>query len=59
MEFLTQCNVNNAYNEMHVLAYIYHWDRDSIWNIPISERKKWVLLIQEQQKAEREALEKK
>lgn len=57
MEFLNQCNVNQAYYEMHILAYIYHWDRNSIWDLPISERKRWVQLIKDQKEAEREASE--
>ena len=42
---------------MHILAYVYHWDRNSLWNIPISERKKWVEIVTEQKNAENEALE--
>lgn len=57
MEFLNQCSIERAYNEMHVLAYIYHWDRDSLWNIPISERRKWVEIVMQQKNSEREAME--
>lgn len=42
---------------MHVLAYVYHWDRNSLWYIPIKERRKWVQIVTEQKEAEREALE--
>lgn len=58
MEFLAQCNVERAYDDMHVLAYVYHWDRNSLWNIPILERRKWVEIIMEQKEQERLALEK-
>lgn len=57
-EFLLQCNVERAYEEMHILAYIYHWDRNSLWNVPILERRKWVQMIVDQKNAENEALEK-
>lgn len=42
---------------MHVLAYVYHWDRNTLWNMPIRERKKWVEIVEEQKRAENEALE--
>lgn len=57
MEFLSCCNVDMAYQEMHLLAYVYHWDRNSIWNIPLKERKRWVRLILEQNEKEKEAFE--
>lgn len=42
---------------MHILAYVYHWDRNSLWSIPVNERRKWVQIVTEQKEAEREALE--
>lgn len=42
---------------MHTLAYVYHWDRDTIWNLPRSERKMWVELIHKQKEAEAEQIE--
>ena len=56
-EFLIQCNVNRAYEEMHVLAYVYHWDRNSLWNLPINERHKWVDIVLKQKQAENDSLE--
>lgn len=43
---------------MHILAYYYHWDRNSLWDIPVTERQKWVSLLYDQLKAEKDALEK-
>lgn len=56
-EFLANCNVDRAYDEMHVLAYVYHWDRNSLWNLPIKERRKWVDLVIKQRQAENDAYE--
>lgn len=55
-EFLAYCNVEQAYKEMHVLAYLYHWDRNSLWDLPVNERRKWVSILREQQEAEQEAM---
>lgn len=46
-----------AYEEMHILAYVYHWDRNSLWDMPILERKKWVEIVIRQKESEQEALE--
>ena len=58
-EFLAYCDIDRAYEEMHILAYLYHWDRNSLWDIPISERRKWVSIVLEQQQREQDALERK
>lgn len=42
--------------EVHVIAYIYHWGRNEILNLPIKERKMYVDFIQQQQQAENEAM---
>ena len=42
---------------MHVLAYVYHWDRNSLWNLPINERHKWVDIVLKQKQAENDSLE--
>lgn len=34
--------------ELHTLAYIYHWGRDTIFNLGRHERKKWVDMIKNQ-----------
>jgi len=41
--------------EMHILAYVYHWERDTLWSLPIMERKMWVKMVHEQKEAENEA----
>lgn len=41
---------------MHLLAYCYHWDRNTLWNLPKLEREMWAELVQEQLKAEKEAV---
>lgn len=43
---------------MHVLAYTYHWERDTLWNMTRSERKMWVKMVQMQKTAENNALNK-
>lgn len=42
---------------MHALAYVYHWDRNSLWNMPIKERRKWVEIVLKQKEQERDSLE--
>ena len=59
MEFLSRCNVEQLYADTHIIAYVYHWDRDSIWNMSRNERQKWVEMIINQQNAERDSLENK
>ena len=41
-----------AIGEMHILAYCYHWDRDTLWNMTRSERKMWVKMVLAQKKVE-------
>ena len=43
---------------MHLLAYVYHWDRDTIKYMPSQERREWVECIKLQKEAEKEAMEK-
>lgn len=45
-----------AYAQAHVIAYFYHWDRNTIMKLPIGERRKWFDLIREQKKAEADAM---
>ena len=40
--------------EMHILAYIYRWDRNTVRTIPILERKMWVDMIYKQKESEEE-----
>lgn len=42
---------------MHILAYCYHWDRDTLWNMSRSERKLWVDMVLAQKKAETKGLD--
>ena len=41
-----------AIGEMHILAYCYHWDRNTLWDMSRSERKMWVEMVLAQKKAE-------
>lgn len=42
---------------MHILAYCYHWDRNTLWNMSRSERKMWVKMVLAQKKAENKGLD--
>lgn len=44
---------------MHILAYCYHWDRDTLWNLSRRERIMWVEMVLAQKKMESESLKKK
>lgn len=41
--------------EVHIIAYIYHWGRNEILKLPITDRKMYVDLIKQQKEAENEA----
>ena len=41
---------------MHTLAYCYHWDSHSVWELPRNERKMWVDLVLQQHKAEQQQI---
>jgi hypothetical protein len=43
--------------EAHCIAYVYHWERDTIMNLPRLERKAWVDIIMKQKEAEKEEIE--
>jgi hypothetical protein len=43
---------------MHIIAYCYHWDNSTLWNLPRHERKMWVDKIIEQKKAENNEINK-
>jgi len=45
-----------AVGDMHILAYCYHWSRDTLWNMSRSERRMWVKMVQIQKEVERKAL---
>lgn len=38
--------------EVHIIAYIYHWGRNEILDLPILVRKEYVDLIHKQKEAE-------
>ena len=44
-------------NQMHILAYIYHWGRDEIRKLPRKERISWVEKIIDQKQKENKAHE--
>ena len=54
---MSYCDIDNTYMEMHLLAYTYHWDINSFWNLTLSQRRKWVSIVVKQKEAERESLE--
>lgn len=41
---------------MHLLAYVYHWDRNTLWKLPCRERRLWVDMIQTQKKLENNSI---
>ena len=43
---------------MHFIAYVYHWDRSTLWLLSKSERQMWVEMIQEQKRAENNEINK-
>ena len=43
---------------MHAIAYVYHWDRNTLWSLPRNERKMWFNMIVEQRKSEQEQINK-
>ena len=43
---------------MHIIAYSYHWDRSTLWDMSRSERRMWVKMVQMQKNAENEAINK-
>lgn len=40
--FSQECNVENSRLEMTMLARFFHWGRDEIWSLPVSERRMWL-----------------
>lgn len=40
---------------MHLLAYYYHWDRDTLVSLKSRERKMWVSMLREQIELENKA----
>lgn len=57
-DFIANTSLEVAVREMHFLAYCYHWDRNTIWYLTISERKMWVKEVLEQKKAENKSINK-
>lgn len=43
---------------MHILAYCYHWDRNTVWELSCRERRMWVELILAQKKMEADSIKK-
>ena len=44
--------------EMHLIAYVYHWDRDTLWEMSSGERRMWAKMILAQKRLENAPLEK-
>ena len=53
MDFQSKVHFEETKMEMHLLAYVYRWERDTIWKLRRSERKMWVDLIRKQKEAEK------
>ncbi len=47
-----RCSFRRALEEMHIIAYVYHWERDTLWKMPSRERRMWVSMINTQKKME-------
>lgn len=45
-------SLDKLYNDVHILAYFYHWGEKEILSLPIFKRKIYKELIEEQVKAE-------
>lgn len=45
-------NMASLYNDVHILAYFYHWDEKSILTLPTEKRQKYIELIKAQIEAE-------
>ena len=45
-----------ALEEMHILAYVYHWERDTIWGLSSRERRTWVKMVMTQKNIENESV---
>ena len=41
--------------EIHVLAYLYHWSAEECWNMPCTERRVFVDRVIRQNKAENQS----
>lgn len=52
MDFSLRVSFPQALEEMHVLAYCYHWGRDTLWEMSRKERKMWCKLVLKQKKFE-------
>lgn len=52
-------NFAKALMEMHVIAYIYHWERDTLWKLSSRERRTWVKMIMTQKQMENESMNSK
>lgn len=46
-------------DEIHILAYFYHWGATECWEMPLSKRGVFVDKIKAQLKAERKAMRQK
>lgn len=51
-DILIHTNMDITLNEIHNLAYFYHWSREECWNTPCTERGVFNDQIRQQLKAE-------
>lgn len=52
-DFPANMSFYEAVGEMHLLAYCYHWDRNTIFNMGRQERKLWYKMVLAQKNAEK------
>ena len=55
-DILSKINFGEAIADMHIIAYCYHWDRDTIFELPRLERKMWAAIILKTKKAEADSI---
>lgn len=53
---MSRFSLTSALEEMHILAYIYHWEPSTLWKLKSRERRMWVRLILAQKKMENESM---
>lgn len=56
MDMINSVNIAKAITSMHIIAYCYNWDRDTIWELPRLEREMWAAIILKQKKAENDSI---
>lgn len=55
-DLVAKTDVDNLINEIHLLAYFYHWGNKECWEMPCTERDVFVDKIIAQLRAESRAI---